>query len=187
MRKGVVYVATLIAFLNGCKGTLGESDSESRAEYHMMLADSLETKRALREAVLEYKLVAELYPHTSYFPIAIRNTALLYSNPLNPAVDDSAALHWFEKYLDLAPSKEERTKAEIYVTMLRRITALQREISRRTGIADSLIVAARRLGIDLAARNRRILELEADLVKSNEELQKLREVDIRINQRKAKK
>jgi hypothetical protein len=183
----LVLIVVMFLFAACSPKTTAEYDAESRAEYHMRVADSLETMYALREAALEYKLVAELYPATSHYPNAVRNTALLYSNPANPAVDDSLSLQWFQTYLTLPISREEKVKAEIYVTMLKRLTALRREISRRSAIVDSLQNITRRQSGDLATRTRRNQELELELKKTMSELERLREVDVRINKRKGGK
>ncbi len=184
----VVLGALLISGLHGCKTTSPVSvSSEDLAEYHMRVADSLEAASALREAALEYKLVAELYPTTSHYPNAVRNTALLYSNPTNPAGDDSLSLEWFQTYLTLTIPREERVKAEIYVTMLERINDLRREMNRRSLSIDSLQSVARKQAGDMAARSKKIQELEAELKKTTVELQNLREVDVRINRRKGGK
>ncbi len=184
--RNLLPIAVFAALaLAGCASSyVGDEDSERRAAYHMHLADSLEALNALQQAALEYRLVAELYPTTSHYPNAVRNTALLFSNPANPAIDDSVALHWFGAYLDLPIPREERVKAEIYVTMLKRIMTLRAELNRRSGVIDSLTQASRRQSTDLSARNKRIQDLEAELKKMNLELQNLREVDVRINRRK---
>lgn len=161
--------------------------SEARAEYHMLVADSLEAASALREAALEYKLVAELYPTTSHYPNAVRNTALLYSNPANPAGDDSLSLQWFQTYLTLPIPREEKVKAEMYVTMLQRINNLRSEINRRGSSIDSLQALTRKQSGDITAKNKKVQDLEAELKKTTIELQNLREVDVRINRRKGGK
>ncbi len=188
MRGGYIVAAGLMLALASCRpGSTIENIAEARAEYHMQLADSLESAFMLKEAALEYKLVAELYPNTSYYPAAVRNTALLYSNPANPGVDDSLSLHWFQTYLTLPISRDERVKAEIYVTMLKRINDLRKELNRRTAAIDSLQTFTRRQAGDLAARTKRVQELEAELKKTTLELERLREVDVRINRRKGGK
>ncbi|MER3524286.1 MAG: hypothetical protein C4326_09530 [Ignavibacteria bacterium] len=188
MRGGYSFFIILLLAFASCKpGATIEDNAEARAEYHMQIADSLESLQMLRGAALEYKLVAELYPNTSHFPNAVRNTALLYSNPANPAADDSLSLQWFQTYLTLPISRDERVKAEIYVTMLKRITTLRRELNRRAVLIDSLQVVARKQSADLAARTRRVQEVESELKKTLSELKRLRDVDARINRRKGGK
>lgn len=182
-----LFLILLLAFASCKPGATIEDNVEARAEYHMAIADSLESLQMLRDAALEYKLVAELFPNTSHYSEAVRNTALLYSNPANPAADDSLSLQWFQTYLTLPISRDERVKAEIYVTMLKRITTLRRELSHRAALIDSLHVVARKQSTDLAARTRRVQELESELKKTLSELERLREVDARINRRKGGK
>ncbi len=174
--------------LSGCGSTSPVNiSSEDRAEYHMRVADSLEAASALREAALEYKLVAELYPTTSHYPNAVRNTALLYSNPTNPAGDDSLSLQWFQTYLTLSIPREEKVKAEIYVMMLQRINDLRGEINRRGSSIDSLQALARKQSGDIAIKTKKVQDLEGELKKTTVELQNIREVDVRINRRKGGK
>lgn len=174
--------------LTGCRSTSPVVvSSEDLAEYHMRVADSLEAASALREAALEYKLVAELYPTTSHYPNAVRNTALLYSNPANPAGDDSLSLQWFQNYLTLSIPREEKVKAEIYVTMLQRINDLRREINRRETSVDSLQAVTRKQVGEIAVKGKKVQDLEGELKKTTVELQNLREVDVRINRRKGGK
>lgn len=188
MRWGIVLFLSSVFLLAGCSyKSASDYDSETLAGYHMQRADSLEAANLLGDAAFEYKLVAELYPNTSHFPNAVRNTALLYSNPANPVLDDSLSLTWFQKYLTLSIPREERVKAEIYVTMLARLTALRKDLNRKTQALDSLQNIGRKQSGDLAARNKRIQELEAELKQSTVELQKLREVDVRISRRKSGK
>lgn len=188
MKWGTLFVAALTLCFAACRTTsTADYDIESRAEYHMRMADSLETASSLREAALEYKLVAELYPKTSQYPNAVRNTALLYSNPSNPEIDDSLALQWFRTYLTLPIPRKERVKAEIYVAMLKRLTVLRNDINRRSAIIDSLQTVTRKQPIDFTGRSKRIQELEWELKQTKDELERLREVDIRINKRKGGK
>ncbi len=188
MRGGQFLCIALMVGFAACRpSSSADYDAEARAEYHMRVADSLEAASLLREAALEYKLVAELYPKTKHYPNAVRNTALLYGNPSNPAVDDSLSLQWFQTYLTLSVSREEKVKAEIYVTMLKRLTTLRREINRRAVMIDSLQNLTRKQSGDLASRSKKIQELESDLKKTTSELEKLREVDVRINRRKGGK
>lgn len=182
------YLALTGLLLWSCSSPPSHDDSpEARAQYHMQLADSLESVMKLREAAQEYRLVAELYPNTSHYPRAVRNTALLYINPANPAGDDSLSLHWFQTYLTLPVPREERVRAEIYVMMLKRLTTLRKELNRQAGTIDSLQTLARRQSADLAARTKRLQELEAELKRTTTELERLRDVDARINRRKGGK
>jgi hypothetical protein len=181
-------IIVAVCALASCRpSSNAERDAEGRAEYHMRVADSLESASALQEAALEYKLVAELYPKSSYYASAVRNTALLYSNPANPAVDDSLSLQWFQTYMTLPIGREERVKAEIYVTMLKRITSLRNELNRRLGASDSLQMVTKRMAADLQAKSKRLQDVEADLKQTTVELQRLRDIDVRINRRKGTK
>lgn len=186
--KQIIACLCAALVVGACKsGSNAEREAEERAEYHMQQADSLAARDLLKEATHEYKLVAELYAGTSHYPAAVRNVALLYSNPANPVVEDSVALRWFQTYLTLPISREEKVKAEVYVTMLKRITALQKETNRRMPSTDSLQTIIRRQSAELSSRSKRVQELETELTQTKMELQRLREVDVRINRRKGAK
>ncbi len=184
-RNAVALSLLLLLTLASCGPSSNiEREAETRAEYHMHQADSLAHANLLREAALEYTLVAKLYPKTGHYPLAVRNAALLYSNPLNPSVDDSIALNLFQTYAALPISQEEKIKADVYVVMLKRITTMERGINRRIPTTDSLQTIIRRQGNELNSRGKRIQDLETELNQTRTELQRLREVDVRINRRK---
>ena len=188
MKWKSVYAVITAAMFTACGPAANtEYDSESLADYHMRVADSLEAASALSGAALEYKLVAELYPKTSHYPTAVRNTALIYSNPAYPAANDSASLQWFQSYLALSIPREEKVKAEIYVSLLNRLVILRREADNRSTTIDSLLAVTRRSSNEVTTRAKRIQELEADLKQTALELQRLRDVDVRINRRKGGK
>jgi hypothetical protein len=171
----------------GCSGLAGRSDADLRAGRHMKTADSLESVSQLREAALEYVIVAELYPSTAYYPEAVRKAALLLSNLMNSAPDDSVALHWARVYLHAAPSIGRQTEAKSYVELMERIVQLRHEITLHQIRTDSLIAVALKQSSELSAQSRRIQELQAELASATEELKKLREVDIQVHKRGAKK
>src|SRR6058998_2359268 len=88
----------------GCSSTSKMNEVESQAQQHMAIADTLERASALKEATIEYTLVAELFPSTSVYVAAVRKAALLYSSPSNPAANDSASQFWLTKYLAFTES-----------------------------------------------------------------------------------
>ncbi|MBI5471629.1 MAG: hypothetical protein HY961_04730 [Ignavibacteriae bacterium] len=152
----------------------------------MQLADSLERAQALREAALEYRLVAELYPTTSHYVEAVRKSALLHSSPSNPYRSDSTSLYWFRKYVSLPISREERSAAEVYVFMLEQMAIQQNSIKTIEMMVDSLQAALRKQSAELASKGKKVQDLEADLKRTTTELQNLRDVDVRINKRKGR-
>ncbi len=97
---GVCLIAA--AFIVGCSSSDNLSNTEREAQRHMAVADTLERASALKEATLEYALVARNYPSTSVYPTAVRKTALLLSSPANPAANDSASRYWLSVYLGLS-------------------------------------------------------------------------------------
>lgn len=188
MKHGGSFFLVLIFIFSSCAPTSGiKYDSESLAGYHMERGDSLEVTNQLSDAVFEYKLVAELYPRTSHYPKAVRNAAILYSNPANPSVNDNLSMYWFERYLTLPISRDERARTEVYVSMLNRLRGLRKELNRNTVTIDSLQTVSRRQSGDLATRNKRVQDLETELKQATVEMQRLRELDVRINRRKGGK
>jgi len=177
----------VMLFLAGCSGPPIDRDAESRALRHMLLADTLQRASSLPEAMLEYDLVTELYPKTSYYPLAVRKTALLYANPGNPVANDSAALYWLGVYRQLSIPPDERQTIDLFQTLITKLMSLKREFSQETIVADSLAFVARRQSVDLTSRARRIQDLELQLQQANDELTKLKEVDVRLSRSREKK
>jgi|ERR1041385_368284 hypothetical protein len=131
MNKYCLFVILVTSYLTGCTGSKSIANKEeTMAASHMNIADSLAAKSALRKATNEYLLVAKQYPSTKYYTEAVYKTAVLYSNPLNQAANDSASLYWFRVYLSLPNSTEQKEKATIYVTMLERLKLLREELRK---------------------------------------------------------
>jgi hypothetical protein len=175
--------------LAGCSSTRLDSDTEARAARHMAIADSLEEARALDQAVLEYKIVAELYPSSSAYASAVRKAALLYLNPDNPARNDSLALHWVSVYLGLPVPWAERESARAQLTLLERVMALQSELQRRGRVIDSLAAVARKQDAqisDQAAQLQQIQTLQNELKQARQELDRLKQVDVDISRSRRK-
>lgn len=184
LSAGWLVLAFLLA---GCVVRNTQTDTGRRVQQHMDTADSLEVSGKWSEALLEYKLLVELYPQSEYHAMAVRNIALLYTTPLNPSMDDSLARQWWHQYLLLDITPMDRITADTYLTLLDRIANLKTAVSRQENGTDSLRAKLKQQSSELGARNKRIGELESELNQTKEELRKIREVDVLINKRKGKK
>lgn len=187
--KNWISVFVLIVFA-GCSASNSNRDAEARASYHLRLADSLGQAMAFAEAAQEYAVVAEHYPGTRYHANAMLEVALLSLNPANEAASDSIAVYWFQEYLKLPRSAGEREGVQVYLRLLERIQGLQNSLVRKKAVQDSLIAVTKKQGeeiFSLASRSKQIQNLEGELKKANEELAKLREVDVRVSKGREKK
>lgn len=174
--------ATLIVI--GCSGLDESITPTGLAAFHMRVADSLERRMELRQAAAHYSFVAEEYPQSPAYPLAVRKAALLYASENNPVRNDSIALRWFTAYLDLPLRKPEREDVQTSLSLLRQIRSLRGELLRRGTSADSVTVATRKQGMLL---NRRIQDLEAELTQAQAELKKLKEIDLRLSKSRVRK
>lgn len=180
----------LLLLLAGCASVPVDRDSEALAKLHMHVADSLARASRFQDAALEYGIVAELYPQTSFYPAALRDAAFLHLHPDNDSANDSTALYWFNAYLTAAPPSPERRTVEVCVHLLDRIRTLRQSLTLQKTVSDSLAaVAKRQTGeiLTLSSQAKQAQGLEAELKKVNEELQKLREVDVRMSKGREKK
>jgi hypothetical protein len=164
MLKYLLIAVTILLVMTGCGGSRYLSNTEDvAAEAHMRLADSLANAVSLHEAALEYELVAEDYPTSRFYRTAVRNAAYLHCDPSNPEFDENASLYWFQIYHDQEISKQEKTDVEMCIGLLNRIASLRTKMTRKT------------------------TDLEQQVKYANDELRKLKDVDIKIHERRAKK
>jgi hypothetical protein len=168
----------------GCSSLNRERVPTGLAAFHMNIADSLERHMELRQAAAHYSFVAEEYPRSPEYRRAVRKAALLYSSELNPARNDSMALRWFTAYLALPMVRPEREDVQTSISLLREIRLLRGELAHRLQISDSIAVAAKRQGQLLT---RRIQDLEEELAQVQAELDKLKEIDLRLSKSRVRK
>ncbi len=174
--KKVVLFALMIA-LSGCGSAAyipeknAVSGREAKGEYHLSFADSLETAGAFQGASLVYTMVAELYPNTMYYANAVRNLAHLYINPFNTARNDSIALYWFTKHLELSwLPRGERARSVIIASLIRERMQFSSVVNRRLNMIDSLTSLARIQAAELNAQSKKIAELSSDLEQTDNDL-----------------
>jgi hypothetical protein len=184
-RNGLWFLVVFL--LDGCSTSGVVSDVEIQAQRHMAIADTLERASELKEATLEYQIVAEKFPSTSVHAAAVRKAALLFSSPANPAANDSTSLHWLNTYLALTRSPEEKQMIQMYLTMVGRVKELRDSLAYSAIVNDSLAAVTRKQVTEAASRARRVQETETELQKASDELRRLKEIDMRISKSRGKK
>jgi len=183
-----LYVVIVICFVYaGCASPRIDLDAETRAQRHMLLADTLERAGEFPQALLEYGLVTELYPKTSHYPLAVRKIVFLYANPGTTVANDSVAFLWLNTYRQLSLPATERQMVDLLQVLMTQLRTVRRELTQETLVADSLAFVTRRQGGDLTTKARRIQELEQQLQQATNELTKLKEVDVHISRSREKK
>lgn len=149
-----------------------EDENASSADTHLAFADSLETAGSFQGAALVYKMIAELYPHSAEYAAAIRNLGHLYVNPFNTARNDSIALYWFRKHLEIPTLiKAERRRSVIVASLIRDRMQGAFSKDRRDFLIDSLTTLARIQESELNAQADKIAELTSELYQTDIDLQ----------------
>jgi len=176
-------IATVIyCFLVGCSVPLNRSsDVELQAQGYMHRAAAFEYAREYNQAAKEYALVAERFSSTSYHKAAVRKAALLNIHPSNSEIDPKAAMHWLKIYLTLPLSPEEKEDAQFHMAMLKDINRLQAEIARQKADNQTLRTGTLEQSAKITADTQRIKELEAELAQLREQLEEMKEVDLRMH------
>jgi hypothetical protein len=185
VRSNVILALAFV--LAGCASPRIDQDAESRARQHILLADSLQRVGDLSKSLLEYGLVAELYPRTSYYPAAVRSLAFLHTDPEAPVANDSTALFWLDVYRQLPVPPAERKAIILVHSLVAKLKTIRLELSLESLVADSLAFVARKQGAEITTKARRVQELEEQLEQANTELTKLKEVDLRMSRSREKK
>ncbi len=177
-----VIVVILCLCVTGCFSKFGALNSESEARNLMDHAAGLVDSSAYHQAAQEYAMVAERYPSTSYYKLAVWKAAFLNIYPANPEINYSSALYWFQVYLGLPLSPEEKETATVYVAMIEHINNLQAELSALGIEKDKLLAVTRKQSGDIQVVTQQQKELEAELASTQDELKKMKAVDVRMHQ-----
>ena len=186
MKFVLLFCGVAFLFLSGCS-TLGvDADTEARAAYHMMVADSLKQRQEFAQAALEYQIVSEHYPSSSAYPDAVRNAALVYLNPDNPVRNDSLALHWLSAYLALPALGSDRENAKAQIHLLERVSTLQQHLTERRQTTDSLLAVNRKQDAQISSQAQQLQTLQNELKQIRQELTRLKQVDVQINRSRRK-
>jgi hypothetical protein len=170
----------MMMLVSGCSSLPVSRDADLRARRHLEVADSLERATSLREAALEYTIVAEHYAGTMSYQTAVYKTALLYCDPLNPAADDSTALHWLAICRRIELPEDEARTVRVAAALFERVRVLREQTARMSASYDALTAQAKRQNATLGIHLKRIQELE-------EELKRLKEIDLRMSRTRQKK
>jgi hypothetical protein len=172
----VILCCVLLASCAPSKDT-GSADGD--AEAVLAFAESLEADSLLDQATAQYAIIAEQFPTADVYPLAVRRVAFLYAHPDNPAHNDTLALRWMRIYTPLARTREERQEVGVATTLIQQNMTLREQLGRESASGDSLATLLRRQG-------RRVRDLETELQQVNDELRKLKEVDVRTSRTRKK-
>lgn len=186
IKYGWILFVIALTF-SGCLTYNSDWSSEGLAWYHMHLADSLEQESAFQPAAQHYLAVAEDYPQSSYYPLAVRKAALLYASEYNSTRSDSIALRWLNVYLAFSLSRPERENVQAFVSIVQRLRVLHDEISRKDAALDSLASLSKRQSSTLNTDAHRLQELELQLQQAQGELKKIKEFDLLLSKSRVRK
>ena len=182
-----IVIIILCLFMTSCLAKIQGSESELKARDYMERAAALEKAEAYHQAAQEYAMVAEHYPSTSYYKLAVWKAALLNIHPANPEINYAAALGWLQAYLKFPLSPAEKETATLYVSMVERVKDLQAERSSMVEEKNRLLEITRKQSSDIESETKRRNELEADLAHAWDELNKMKAVDVRMHRSKVEK
>jgi hypothetical protein len=185
MRR-LLLVAAAAALASGCSLFQGNR-IEDAAAYHLRLADSLEHRKEYREAIRHYESVTGQYARSASYPAAVRRLALVYAGEFNNAHADSVALYWFGVYVRMPLKKFEQENVHAFVSLLRRSQVLRDDLARRAAAVDSLSLTSRRQAGAIGADARRLQEVTEELLQTQKELAKMRDIDLRISKNRGRK
>ena len=149
-----------------------EDENATSIENHLSFADSLETAGSFQGATLVYKMIAELYPQSAEYSIAVRNLGHLYVNPFNPVRNDSVALYWVRKHMEIRTlPKAERRRSVILAALIRdRMQGLSSK-DRRDYLIDSLTSLSRAQQAELRSQAEKVNQLTSELYQTDLDLQ----------------
>lgn len=187
MKQLQVAAAAVLLLLAGCISFERPDERESEVQIKMKMADSLSATSSIHDAALAYQTIATEYPSSPQYADAVMRTACLSVHPRNESPDDTTALRWLDRYVMLPVGLQEKQRGEMELSLLTKLEAARDSIAARRGELDSLRLLARSQSMELQNRDTKIHDLEAQVKATNDELAKLREVDIKISRRAAKK
>lgn len=204
----------LILFLGGCAGLYQDYEVFWAAKRHMNEALTMENSQQLHEAILEYVYVAKNFPASSFYKTAIFKAAMLSGRSDNPKKNLSTSLYWLNQYLKLHLSEQEQESIQFLITLIEqnkqyqdRIAQLQTEFKNQKAVIsqNDLEIAAfeeqgksrntqiRELQKKVAfyeeqirEQDKQIRQLQDEISKTQDALQRLKEIDLRIHQRRPK-
>lgn len=182
----IILIAILVS-LGGCITGRPGGEYENESTRRMLEADSLAVGTEYLNAARSYAYVAEHYSYSVHATRAMRNAALCFSHPRSGERDDSAALAWYRVYRASSIANDERDQIDRLIELLEEGLTLRQHHQVLSGERDSLAVLAGRQRADLAARENTIRELEIRIKKATDDLQKLRDIDLKTSRRGSKR
>lgn len=183
-------VILLCGFFLSC-GSSGDNHSgDELARDHMSLGRAFESESRWNDAAMEYAIVGDLYPETSYYETAVRKAATLFSHPDNHSASDSMIFRWLREYSTLTLGEGERTLVESHISLLKDLRRTEQMLAALKETNDSLstLIILQQEKIEAGAKRIRTLEkdLEKKLAQTKDELEKLREIDMKVGREKGK-
>jgi hypothetical protein len=186
MNNFLKFIWCILLTFVGCTVSILTHEEQSAADI-MKRADSLVAVSAIPEAIGHYYIITEQYSATRSYPEAVFKLGVLFCSRKNPWPNDSVALGWFHLYKTLPISRADSAYVDTYISLLERMNHANALLARHSTIVDSLSSLLTKNSNELLTHDKRIAELEAQIKQTNEELTKLREVDVHISKRGTKK
>lgn len=206
--------ALVFVLLAGCAG-LHHLEAFQDAREHMLTASELENGRQYPEALRKYVHVARNFPSVSYYyKTAVFKAAMLSGRQDNPERNLGESLYWLNEYLKLPLSEQEHESVQFVVALIEQNERNQEQVaqlqsayqkkqaavSQKDTAIDALELQAKKLAgrichlqKELASyeerikeRDEQILQLEAEISKAQDALERIKEIDVRIHQRRLK-
>lgn len=171
----------LCLFMTGCVSQIRGINSKLEARNLMIHAAALEDSSAYHQAAKEYAMVAERYPFSSYYKLAVWKAALLNIHPENPKINYSAARRWIQVYLRLSLSPEEKETATVCGAMIERIHDVESELSALGKKKAKLMAVTRKQSKNIKAVTQQLKKVESELASTQDELKKMKAVDVRMH------
>lgn len=182
MNRYVTLLCAGLLLYAGCASTPNLVDTE--AARHLASAEEYVRSGEIRKAEDEYLFVIAQLTHSTLYPRALRQYAMLALDFSNPARNDSAAIARLRTYLPHVPSPDEREHVTLHIRLLEHGLTLEGELAEQAMQLEILKLRGDSLAIKLETREKRLQRVEAELKQVSTELTRLREVDIRLHQRK---
>jgi hypothetical protein len=111
-----------------------------------------------------------------YYADAVRNLGNVYINPFNSARNDSIALYWLTKHLEISwLPRGERTRSVILSSMIRERMQVTAVDNKRLNAIDSLATLVRVQASELDGQSQKITSLQSELEQTDNDLRILLE------------
>ena len=184
------------------------------ARGHMLVASIMENAEQYDEAELEYIYVARNFPTSRFYKTAIFKAAMLSGRKDNPNRNLSTSLYWLNEYRKLSLSAEEQEIVNFLIALIEqneidqnRISEFQAKFEKQRALIsqnDSKLYALeaqwekgemqiqqlqKKLTFyeeQIKFLNKQISQLNAEIAKKHDELEQLKEIDLRIHQNRLK-